>query len=499
MFKPRIVCGGIFQIPIPLGSIKCLDESESPLFFESSRISKLFPNDNGLSWNKLVKKIIHTRSDMSGYIESFHSIPDTIDSDIDKHIDIIDKAIGPTILYMTYIRLMEFVLSRNIPVVKTNSFPNGLFFQSYWTSPIKEKTSEETETWMAYTTQSLHAEILMCFLTLSLLYHTLGTMMNRKKNKSLINDVTSHYYTSMMICKIALTQYKKRTHVKLYDLELYDHTKNLILNEHQLLVFIELVYKLAHVSILLSNIKYIRTEDLEKYFPEEDTFKWIRRDIPQHGDYITITGGGYDTLLIYQKLHFSIAIEIINILVFLREETIVHISNIYELVEKAMNSLKIYTFIEFLILLNFFIYDKPDEYTIVYTKYDDIRQQDVTIPINIIHRFLNFMMNFMILLATGFCSRHEITNLNSQMKLTMSTICQITYPLLNNNHYEILNEPIIPTEDDVNLDIDIKTSEILEPIIEKKMERMIDFLKDTKSMNDCIHLLLYNSFPSTLS
>jgi hypothetical protein len=495
---PRTVCGGIFQIPIPLGSIKCLDESNSPLFFESSKISEIF---DGRSWNQLVNKIIQTRSDMSGCIENFHSIPDALDSNIDKEIKIIDNAIGPTFLYMSYIRLLEFVLSRNIPVIKTHSFPNGLFFQSYWTSPIKEK-KPDSEAWTVYTTQSLHAEMQMCFLTLALLYHTLGVVKLGKKDKKHTDEVSSNYYTSMMICKTALSQYKIRTHVKMLDIEQYDPIQNIILNEHQLLVFIELVYKLAHMAIVAANIKNTRNDDIEKHFPESDVLRWIRRDIQYNvGAYVTIGEGGYKRVITYQKLHLSVVSQVINILSFLRQETIVSIHNIYDLVENAMNSLMIYTFIEFLKNLNFIIYDeeKPDTCYIVYTKYDDLKERDVTVSINVIHGFLNFMMNFIISLATSFCSRKEILHLNNKMKNIMFIVTQITHPIINNNNKcEILEDPMIPNDlmESNMFDIPIDIPKELEPIMKTKLEHMIDFLKNSKSMNTCIHLLLYNSFPA---
>lgn len=503
MFKPRTVCGDIFQIPIPLGSLKCLDESECPLHFEESKIARLFDSRQS-SWNQLVQKIIQTRSDMSGFIQNIHSIPDTSDSNIDKEIKIIDNAIGPTILYMSYIRMLEFFLSRNIPVVRTKTSPNGIFLQSYWTSPIKEKIDPQVNnTWTAYTVRSLQAEIEMCFLTLALLYHSLGITKLKKKDKSLVNEVTSHYYTAMVLCRTVLAQYKSRTQVKLFDLDLYEPVQNIILNDHQILVFIEIVSKLAHISIILANIKNVRTDDIDTNFPESEPLCWIRRDFKTTiGEYINIKEGGYEMLIMYQKLHLSLVVQIINTLVFLRKETIIGVYSVIELTQKAINSMTIYVFIEFLKLMKFIIYEdnKPDICSIVYTKYDNVRQEDITLAVNMIYTTLQFMLNFIISISVPFITRREIVELNKKVKDLIFIVCQTIQPMLKNNKYELFEQPMIPDEivndsdNRIKFDIPINISS-LEPIMKSKLEKMYDFINNNNSMIVCINLLLYNCFP----
>lgn len=517
MFKPKTVCGDIFQIPIPLGSIKCIEESECPLYFNSSKISMLFKDDRISSWSQLVQKIIQTRTDMSGMIQTIHTIPDIYESNIniEKEIQNIDNAIGPTLMYTSYIRSLEFFLARNIPVVRTKQFPNGLFFQAYWTSPIKEKVNSQTgHPWIAYTTQSLQSEISMCFLTLSLLYHTLGILKIRSGNDELINESLSHYYSSMMFSNVALNQYKHRTRVKMFNMDRYEPVNNLMMGEHQLLVFIETVYRLCHISIILANIKFLRIQSINDNFPENDPFRWIRRDIKQFGEYVSITEGGYNAFLIYQKLHFSLSVQIMNLLTFLKTHSIFRLYNVIELTNKAVTSMVIYAFIEFIKNMNFVVYDeqKPDVCYIVYTKYEDVQQQDITIPFNIVEKFLPHMLNFIMYLSMSFCSKREIIDVNKRVKDILFVASQTIQPMLKVNKYEILSDDLIcPSSQTENIDNEKNNSPddsqsykfdipinitSLENIIRQKFEKMFDFINNNESINDYIHLLLYNCLPS---
>lgn len=169
------ICGNMFIIPMPIGSIECLRGSRFDEATRHSRLfatwNKIFYNETG-TWETFVCLLHDLRNRCAWNIQHLYSIIQYEVTDVAKYTEIFNTLVDVLFQYMAHVKMLLLLRLRYGDNISTE-----LQFVSYWANPVYNYSK-----WTYVIVDTMKGEFQMCALTLSLLFYMKAVLMSSSES-----------------------------------------------------------------------------------------------------------------------------------------------------------------------------------------------------------------------------------------------------------------------------------------------------------------------------